>query len=205
MTGLAVGCSHTAGVGVTAAECYVSLLSDRMGVSIINKAMPGGNADCCVEQLTMYLRQTRVDFVIAQWPNPIRKTIWTNGKPNLENIHNASGVFRAILTAGTENFVKPWLQSIVAADTLCKLANIPIVHVFFDTGYLVSNTHEVNLDPVHVQYLDKNNITLHTDLKQPGTTWLFDSAGSDNLHHSAKCHAQWATRLHGLLNELTTR
>ena len=194
MTGLALGCSHTVGVGVTSSECYVSLLSERMGVSITNTAIPSGNADYCVEQLTKYLRQTHVDFVIAQWPNPIRKTIWKNGKPHLENIHNASGVFRTILTAGTENFVKPWLQSIVTADTLCKLANIPIVHILLE-----------DLDSVHVQYLDKNNITLHRDLKQPDTTWLFDSAGSDNLHHSAKCHAQWTTRLHGLLNELTTR
>jgi hypothetical protein len=193
MTGLALGCSHTAGAGIDASECYISLLSNQLGVPIINTGLSGGNADYCLEQLTKHLRQTHIDFVIAQWPNPIRKTIWVNGAPCNENIHNASGVFRAILTAGTENFVKPWLQSIVTADTLCKLANIPVVHILLE-----------DLDDEHVQYLDKNNIILHRDLKQPDTTWLFDSAGSDNLHHSAKCHAQWTTRLHGLLNELTT-
>ena len=194
MTGLALGCSHTAGAGVADSDCYVSLLSNLLGVPIINTALPGGNADYCVEQLTKYLRQTHFDFVIAQWPSPIRRTIWTSGKPRYENIHNASGVFRAMLTAGTENFIHPWLQSIVTSDTLCKLAGIPVVHILLE-----------DLDSVHVQYLDKNNITLHRDLKKPGQTWLFDSAGSDNLHHSAKCHAAWTERLYGLINEHTTQ
>lgn len=46
---------------------------------------------------------------------------------------------------------------------------------------------------------------LHTDQKLPGLTWLFDSAATDQLHHSAYCYKQWADRLIGLIDEITTR
>jgi hypothetical protein len=56
-----------------------------------------------------------------------------------------------------------------------------------------------------INTLDNNNIRLHWDQKIPGKTWLFDSAASDNLHHSAVCHKQWAERLYGIFNENTTQ
>ena len=36
MTALALGCSHTAGVGINTADCYVSVLSN-MQINRINK------------------------------------------------------------------------------------------------------------------------------------------------------------------------
>jgi len=193
MTGLAIGCSHTAGVGVSATECYVSLLSTHYDCEIINTAVPGGNAENCLKHLVAQLRVRTPDFVIAQWPNTIRRTHWIGNKSQFENIQNGSAVFHSLLNAGINNFVQPWLQCIITADTLCKLAGIKIVHIMLE-----------DLDTKFVDVLNNNNITLHRDLKQPGQTWLFDSAGSDNLHHSPRCHAQWAKRLIGLLNEHTT-
>ena len=193
MIGLALGCSHTAGVGVSATECYVSLLSTQYDCEIINTAMPGGNAENCLKQLVAQLRARIPDFVIAQWPNPIRRTHWIGNKLQFENIQNGSAVFRSLLNAGIDNFIQPWLQCIITADTLCKFAGIKIVHIMLE-----------DLDSEYVDVLNNNNITLHRDLKKPGQTWLFDSAGSDNLHHSPRCHAQWAERLIGLLNEHTT-
>jgi hypothetical protein len=98
-----------------------------------------------------------------------------------------------LLKSGIDNFIQPWLQCIITADTLCKFARIKIVHIMLE-----------DLDSKYVDVLHNNDITLHRDLKKPGQTWLFDSAGSDNLHHSPRCHAQWAERLIGLLNEHTT-
>ena len=193
MIGLALGCSHTAGVGVSATECYVSLLSTQCDCEIINTAVAGGNAENCLKQLVAQLRVRIPDFVIAQWPTPIRRTHWIGNKLQFENIQNGSAIFRSLLNAGIDNFTQPWLQCIITADTLCKLAGIKIVHIMLE-----------DLDPEYVDVLNNNNITLHRDLKKPGQTWLFDSAGSDNLHHSPRCHAQWAERLIGLLNEHTT-
>jgi hypothetical protein len=50
--------------------------------------------------------------------------------------------------------------------------------------------------------LIKENIVLHIDEKLPGLSWIFDSAASDGLHHSATCHVAWKNRLLGLLDEL---
>jgi hypothetical protein len=193
MKGLALGCSHTAGIGVLASECYVSLLSAHYNCEIVNTAMSNGNAEYCLTQLAVHLRTKRPDFVIAQWPNPFRRTTWTGKKSQFENIQNASPVFRSLLTLSVENFMQPWIQCIVTSDTLCKLAGVKVIHIMLE-----------DLDTEYVDILNNNNITLHRDLKRPGQTWLFDSAGSDNLHHSAHCHQQWANRLLGLLNEYTS-
>jgi hypothetical protein len=193
MKGLALGCSHTAGVGVLATECYISLLSMHYNCNIINTALPGGNAENCLKQLVAQLREETTDFIIAQWPNPIRRTLWINNKPQYETIQSSSTTFHLLLKSGIDNFIQPWLQCIITADTLCKFAGIKIVHIMLE-----------DLDSEYVDVLHNNDITLHRDLKKPGQTWLFDSAGSDNLHHSPRCHAQWAERLIGLLNEHTT-
>lgn len=190
---LAVGCSHTAGVGVSATECYISLLQVHYACDIINAAIPGGNAENCLTQLVAQLRTETPDFVIAQWPNPIRRTLWVDKTRRFENIHNGSAIFQSLLHSGIDNFMQPWLQCIITADTLCKLAGIKIVHIMLE-----------DLDSQYIDVLSNNGISLHSDLKQPGQTWLFDSSGLDNLHHSPRCHAQWAERLIGLLDEHTT-
>ena len=194
MTALALGCSHTAGVGVDAVDCYVNLLAAHYHIVIENHAIPGGNADKCVWALTRVLDNVCPEFVIAQWPNPIRRTVWHGHRANNENVNNASVAFRSLLAAGQENFMQPWLQNIKVADTLCKLAGVPVIHILLE-----------DLESKYVDILHSQNITLHRDLKQPGQTWLFDSQGSDNLHHSALCHAAWAKRLIGLIDELTTQ
>jgi hypothetical protein len=192
MTALALGCSHTFGVGVDSSECYVSLLEKYYNTSIINTARPGGNAQQCLQQLVEHLRVSSPEFVIAQWPNPFRRTTWFGNRGLDENIHKASAVFNSLLAASSKNFMEPWLQCIYTADTLCKLSRTKVIHILFE-----------DLEPEYTELIKKHNVVLHQDLKLPGQTWLFDSAGSDNLHHSATCHAQWAERLTGLLNETT--
>jgi hypothetical protein len=194
MNGLALGCSHTAGVGVDPSECYVSLLAKHYNIDITNAGVPGGNANHNIETLVARMRNTPPKFVIAQWPNPARLTVWHGDLVNNENVNTASVAFRSLLAAGEKNFILPWLQNIITADTLCKLADVPVVHILLE-----------NLDLKYVDILNDQDIELHMDLKLEGRTWLFDSQGSDNLHHSARCHAQWAERLIGLLDEITTR
>lgn len=194
MTALALGCSHTAGVGVDPSECYVSLLSKHYQTPIVNTAAPGGSADQCMQHLTQALRSGRPEFVIAQWPNPIRRTMWTGNKRKFETVQSAGPAFRSLLQAGVANFYEPWLQYITAADTMCALAGVPVVHIL--------------LEDLATEYTDRllaQGILLHQDLKIPGQSWIFDSAGADGLHHSAACHAQWANRLIGLIDEFTKR
>ena len=194
MTFVALGCSHTAGVGVDSRDCYVSVLGSMLNQPFKNLGVPGGNAGTVQATLIQELVTQAPDFVIAQWPNPVRLTVWHGARAHNENIKNASTAFTQLLKQSVENFYQPWIQTIIVCDLLCRQAGIPIIHIMLE-----------DLDAVYNDQLIDQSITLHQDQKLPGSTWLFDSAASDNLHHSAMCHKQWAERLFGLINEHTTR
>lgn len=193
MTALALGCSHTAGTGIDPKDTYVSVLSQMLDKPILNQGVPGGNAVHVQQSLVQSLKYTvRPDFVIAQWPNPVRRTVWHGRKACNENIHNASSVFQQLLRASENNFMQPWIDTVIVCNLLCRLAAVPIVNIMIE-----------DIAPEYHAALNNEKIQLHVDRKIPGETWLMDSAASDNLHHSAVCHKQWAERLFEIINELT--
>lgn len=194
MTAIALGCSHTAGIGVAPADCYVSVLSRMTGRDILNKGVPGGNAAHVQQHLVQALNHTvRPDFVIAQWPNPIRRTMWHGVTAHNENISIASVPFQQLLRASERNFLQPWTDTIIVCNLLCRIAGVPIINIMIE-----------DVAPEYHVQLANERIRLHVDRKLPDQTWLMDSAASDKLHHSAQCHKQWAERIFGLLNEHTT-
>lgn len=185
---LAVGCSHTSGVGIDLKDIYVEQLSRDIGIPCQNLSQGGSNSEYALEQIVKTLRNQELpEFIVAQWPNIYRKTIWYNQKYRFENINNALEIFNQLLKQSENNFVQPWIQHITTADTLASAFGVPIYHIYLDYT-------DVEVD----------NIKLHMDLKKPGETWFFDSAASDGMHHSAKCHRAWADRLLGIINEYTT-
>jgi len=195
MTAMAIGCSHTAGVAIAESECYVSVLSTLLDTPIHNRGLPGGNARHVQSTLVQALKYTlRPDFVVAQWPNPFRRTTWYNNTAQNENIQHDSAVFKQLLQAGDKNFYQPWIDTIIVCNLLCQTAAVPIINIMIE-----------DVPEEYHHQLTAEGIVLHVDKKTPDETWLMDSAASDRSHHSARCHAQWAQRLYGLVNELTTR
>ena len=190
----AIGCSHTAGDGVTAAECYVRLLADHYAIPVVNRGTGGGNHTHVEHHLVNALKNLTPKFIVLQWPNPFRKTFWINGSPSKRNIHNANPVFNDLLKLGDKNFYEPWLQTIITCNMLCNLAKVPVVNILLES-----------LGQGYLDRLRDENITLHYDEKLPGKTWFFDSEGTDMRHHSGKCHIAWTQRLIGLIDEVTTR
>jgi hypothetical protein len=191
---LALGCSHTAGVGIETHEIYAKLVADQIGLNLINLARGGGNHQLVQENLTQYLQSHQPAQIILQWPNPYRITTWHNNRPRLENIHNSSDIFQAMLQAGEQNFLQPWTQTIIVCNLLCQARQIPTINILLET-----------VDQYIHDQLTKFNIVLHQDDKQSGRTWFFDSAAADRIHHSAGCHVRWAQRILEILNENTTR
>ena len=192
---MAAGCSHTAGIGIDLYDCYASCISRHYNIPVLNKGVPSGNHTHVLMNIIEILKtKQHPAFVIAQWPNPIRRTIWTNGIKQLQNINCAGPAFKLLLQNGEENFYEDWIQSIIVSNLLCKLTNIPIINIMLE---------DVE-DQYHTRLINEH-IKLHTDQKLSGLTWLFDSAASDQLHHSPYCHKQWADRLIGLIDEITTR
>jgi lysophospholipase L1-like esterase len=195
MTVLALGCSHTAGIGVNAEDCYVSVLAQMLNQTIDNQSEPGGNHTVIQQRLAKAFVQTVLpDLVIAQWPNPFRRRTWRDGRPHNENINTTSAAFDQLLRQSQQNFIEPWIDTIVICNLLCKAADVPVINIMIE-----------NIAPEYHTVLAQYGIQLHVDQKTPDQTWLMDSAAADNMHHSAKCHKQWAERLYGLLNEHTTR
>lgn len=188
---LALGCSHTAGIGVLAKDCYVNLLSQHYNIPIDNLSVPGGNCHHVETRLVQQLATKIPDLIIAQWPNPFRMTVWNQGKSRNETPQNAGPLFRLTLSHGEENFYQPWIQTIVTCNALCKFAGVPIVNIMIED--IAQQYHAM---------LNQYSITLHTDQKLPGLTWLMDNNATDKMHHSAYCHAQWAERLIVLIDAI---
>ena len=181
---LALGCSHTAGVGVEADQCYANLVSQALGLTLVNHAVPGGNHITVQKNLVEHLQQHRPSQIIAQWPNIYRTTVWQQGRPCLLNSNIANNIYNQLLQAGPENFVEPWIQTIVVCNMLCKALEIPMLNILLE-----------HADQYIHNELSRFDVVLHQDQKLPGQSWIFDSAGNDGLHHSAKCHALWAQRI----------
>lgn len=189
------GCSHTAGVGIDPDDCYVKLIETHYQIPIQNLAIPGGG---CTEVLNHVVGAVncadKPKFIVAQWPNVFRKSIWISGRRRLQNINSCEESFRLLLQSGEENFYEPWMQAVVVANLVSTLAQVPLINIMLE-----------NLKQPYLGRLEAENIHLHVDEKLPGRTWLFDSKADDNLHHSASCHQQWAQRLIGIIDENTTR
>lgn len=187
------GCSHTAGVGVDPDDCYVSLLEKHFEFPIKNWGISGGG---CIDVLMKIIEAVKdpvkPKFIVAQWPSVFRKPLWIDNKRLLQNINHCEESFRLLLKNGEKNFYEPWMQSIIVADLLCKLANIPLINIMLET-----------LDQYYLDQLRLENIELHIDERKSGCTWFFDNNANDKIHHSAWCHNLWAERLLGLINEST--
>jgi hypothetical protein len=192
---IATGCSHTAGVGNDITDCYVNYVEQHYQFPILNCATPGGG---CNEVLLTIVdavqRNPKPNFIVAQWPNIIRRPLWINGKKRLQTVNSSDDSFKILLKNGTENFSEPWIQSVIIANLLCKQASIPLINIM--------------LESCEEQYLTRlldANIKLHVDEKLLGRTWFFDSNAQDKIHHSPWCHQKWAERLIGIIDEYTAR
>lgn len=191
---LALGCSHTAGVAIQAHEIYVNVLAQKLNMSLVNLAVPGGNHIELASRLVDHLQNNIPNIIVAQWPNPVRTTMWYGNKKTLENISSGSSLFRDLLQASVNNFYEPWMQTIILCNLLCKAKGLTIINILLET-----------VDQCIHQRLEKFNVQLHQDDKQPGRTWFFDSAASDQSHHSARCHQLWAERLLEIINASSPR
>lgn len=190
---LAVGCSHTYGTGISTEDCYTSVLSQQRKCPVVNLGLPGTNHFLCAVNIMQWVNRYSPTVVIAQWPSPVRLTVWQGHTGNLENINMHTTAFSELLKSGEENFYAPWIYSVISTNLLCRSLEIPIINILLE-----DNNHMYD-------QLAHYNISLHTDEKLPGQTWWFDSAAADGYHHSASCHQQWAERINGLINENTTR
>ena len=187
------GCSHTAGYGVADTELYPVLLSNHYARPIHNLALGMSNHAICRHNVQQWFEQVgQPGLIIAQWPNPLRRTTWEQNRGATVSTSQPDPVLHAMLRAGEQNLAADWLDSVITLNQFCRATQTPIINILLET-----------LEPQYRAILDRHGITVHDDQKLPGLSWIFDSAGSDGSHHSAACHALWAQRLIGIIDETT--
>ena len=103
-----------------------------------------------------------------------------------------TGLFVNSLHAGDENFWTKWTKDVILVDTLCRLTDTSVVHLYLDADPLFNTT---------LPFLTANNIHMHVDEKTHNKTWHYDNGSKDNFHHSSVCHQQWAERIFGIIQE----
>lgn len=192
---IAVGCSHTAGYGVEDSEIYIELVSQHYARPIHNLGLGMSNHAICRHNVQLWFEQIgQPGLVIVQWPNPIRRTTWHNDTGAVVSISQPDTVLHTMLREGEQNLYADWLDSVITLNQFCRATQTPIINILLET-----------LPEQYRAILEQHDIRLHEDLKLPGQSWIFDSAGSDGQHHSAKCHQLWAERLQGIIDETTKR
>jgi hypothetical protein len=191
---IASGCSHTAGIGNDIADCYINCLERHYNHTILNHAVPGGSCNDVLLAIADAVQHDQAPkFILAQWPNPFRRTAWINSKQQFQNINFCDESFMMLLKNGEENFYEPWMQAVVIGNLLSRQAKIPIINILLES-----------IDQPYIDRLVQANIELHIDEKKPGRTWFFDSKAQDNVHHSPECHRRWAERLIGIIDARTS-
>lgn len=188
-----MGCGNTMGCGVDLADSYVNIVAQHYNVQVINPSCWAANYTDYLNAILEYHIQP-LDFVVMQWSAAERQTIWHGIDAVREHPSDHGAIYDQLLELSPKNFYEPWLQSIRAVNLICELEKIPIINFC--------------LDQISDEYLNKLkdlNITMHLDEKLPGRSWLFDNATNNGLHHSAHCQRQWAERLIGIIDEVTSR
>jgi|688.fasta_scaffold50725_4 hypothetical protein len=185
-----VGCSHTQGVGLDSFFRYSSVMQRQLNLPVYNLSYGGGCAELNCNYAIRWLHTVgKPQFLVAQWPHPIRKIIWKNGDWSVQNVHATNdGLFAETLRWGEENFWFHWLNSVIITNTAYAALDIPVVNFTLDT--------------IPDQY---QSILKHNNIIVSDTDWMLDNAANDAQHHGIRAHAQWAEKIIGTLNELTTR
>lgn len=69
---IALGCSHSVGVGVPWEKSWATMFADVIGAELFNLSVAGGSADTVFRTLHQSIDTIKPDVVAIFWPDPIR-------------------------------------------------------------------------------------------------------------------------------------
>jgi hypothetical protein len=128
--GIALGCSHTQGIGLLAETCWPSELSKMVGLKVWNLGVSGAALDTCYRLLEYWIHHLNVKFVACLVPEITRYEVyyqnnWSNITPN------------TIYPRWLEEYQKNWIvckenaalnrrKNLLAMQHLCHLHNVEL-------------------------------------------------------------------------------
>ena len=77
---IALGCSHTFGVGNRENEIWPTILSDRLKLKLYNLGVPGGAMSSCFRVLEQWIARIKPKMVVILEPHPSRREFTNNGE-----------------------------------------------------------------------------------------------------------------------------
>jgi hypothetical protein len=134
--GLAIGCSHTQGVGVKNEHTWPSQLQSMMGQKIWNLGVGGSALDTCYRLLDYWIKHLNIKFVICAVPEISRYEIctennWTNFlaksliRPHLEGYHREYLMY-------DQNIKLNRQKNLQAMQYICHLYQVPFYYDLLD-------------------------------------------------------------------------
>ena len=190
------GCSHSEGVGLPLESSYCKLLEKNINMPIINLGAGGSNATFSKKNIMAWIHSKKnlPEFVIVQWPNPYRLSIYTEKISKFEVVQApSSSIIHTMVKLSDSNFLDPWLSAIIDTNNILQLMKIPCYNIHFQTAE--------NFPKEIITILNSYNIKMYFNNHDSESIWLLDNNALDKSHHSAICHAQWANRLKEIINE----
>lgn len=135
--GIALGCSHTQGIGVDEQSTWPVQLSQLLGKKVWNLGIGGAALDTCFRVLEYWIQRLDVEFVVCCVPGVARYEVFRQG---WQNVLPAMPVYPEWL----EQYQKNWItfeengelnqrKNLLAMQQICDLHHVPF---FYDvTGH----------------------------------------------------------------------
>ncbi len=145
--GLAIGCSHTQGVGIKNEHTWPSQLQSMMGQKIWNLGVGGAALDTCYRLLEYWIKHLNVKFVICVVPGISRYEIctennWTNFVPTSEIRPYLEGYHREYLMYDQNSIVNRQ-KNLYAMKYICYLHQVPFYYDLLDDFEHHSNARDL--------------------------------------------------------------
>jgi hypothetical protein len=132
--GIALGCSHTEGVGVHSEHAWTSQLQHMLGQKVWNLGVGGSALDTCHRLLEYWIENLNVKFVVCAVPGISRYEVfnnnWSNILPSIPlkiNMHWLAGYQKNYLSYD-QNSELNRRKNLQAMQHICNKYNIPFYY-----------------------------------------------------------------------------
>lgn len=129
--GLALGCSHTMGVGIQEQHTWPRQLAKKLAMHVWNLGIGGASLDCCFRVIDHYIEVLEPKFVILQIPSSSRYEIYqgrwvTISAANTDIPSDLAGFFKYWF-AYDENYTTQTKRNTLAIRQRCQEKSIPLL------------------------------------------------------------------------------
>ena len=140
-SGLALGCSHTQGVGIHSSDTWPKQLEKMLGQKVWNLGVNGSSLDTCYRFLEYWIDHLDIKFVVCAVPEILRFEVLVGQNPCwqsiLPSVNKQQGLFDKV--NWLENYVKHWVthdqtselnrrKNLLAMQAICDKHNVPFYY-----------------------------------------------------------------------------